>query len=968
MGNRLPPQPGEWVDRARSIEFRFEGEEFEGFAGDTVSSALLANGIRMLGRSFKYHRPRGVFGFADVDCNAMVESQDATNIRADLAPIHEGLDVRAVNTKGGLKGDWLRVLNRFGAFTPVGFYYKAFHTPRALFSFYENRLRAVAGLGSIRETNAFEATPKDYAFCDLLVVGAGPAGMSAALAAADTGARVILVDENFRGGGSLTYAEVDAKAALAMAGEWLRRIEAHPAISWRPGTQAAGYYADHWVALVDENHLTRVRAGAVVFATGGWEQPAVFHNNDLPGVCLASGVLRLLCRYSVRPFSRTVVLAANEDAYRAALVFQRSEIEVAAVVDMRPAGETGPLRKEVSREGIKVMEGTGVYEAIGGPNGQGVCGLRLCEVSESGAPSGDPGPRIDCDGLAMSVGFAPADTLLRTAGVKMQYVADLEQFLPVDCPPGIFAAGSVNGVFGLHQRAADGRHAGLEASAYLGIGNESPGVRPPRAGSGKSHSYPVASHPKGKNFVDLDEDLTLVDFENAYKEGYDSPELLKRYTTVGMGPSQGKHSNLLALRILSRARGESMAGRELTTARPFTSPVSLRHLAGRVFTPRRHTPIDRRHTQLEAEFMYAGNWLRPKYYRDGEMKREDCIAREVAAVRGAVGLIDISTLGKIEVFGPGAADFLDRVYTGRFADLKIGRTRYAAMCDESGVLVDDGLVARFADDHFYVSTTTAGSDAIYRQMQRYAIEWDYGVTLHNLTSHFAAFNIAGPRARELLQSLGELDLSPEGFPFLGCRCAGIAGVPCRLLRVGFVGELGFEIHLPADRARFLWDALEVAGGRFALRPFGVEAQRLLRLEKGHLIVGQDTDGLTNPFEAGMGWAVRMDKPFFVGQRSLRILARKPRARSLVGITFSSPMDRSLPHENNLVVEGDQIAGRVTSIGRSPTLDRAIGLAYVRPDQTAPGTEIHIKRSDGRMVHATVAETPFYDPANLVQEG
>ena len=476
----------------------------------------------------------------------------------------------------------------------------------------------------------------------------------------------------------------------------------------------------------------------------------------------------------------------------------------------------------------------------------------------------------------------------------------------------------------------------------------------------------MVSHPAGKNFIDLDEDLQLKDYENAAQEGFDSPELLKRYATFGMGPSQGKHSNLLSVRILTRIRGETMVGRQLTTARPFTTPVTLGALAGRIFTPVRRTPTHSCHRALGAKFMYAGNWLRPEYYPNAGFSREECIAEEVLSVRKRVGLIDLGTLGKLEVCGRDAARFLERIYTGRFRKLQVGMSRYGVMCDESGTIIDDGMLGRLGESHFYVSTTSTGSDAVYREFQRWALQWGLDVFLINATSHYGALNLAGRFSRTVLQPLTDVDLAPEAFPYLGIREGQVAGVKARLSRVGFVGELGYEIHVQADGAIAVWQALMEAGHSFGIRPFGIEAQRLLRLEKSHLIIGQDTDGLTHPFEAGLGWAVKMKKRFFVGQRSLAILRGKNLTRILVGFTLSGNTAGPRPKECHLVVEKDRIAGRVTSVCFSPTLRQVIGLAYVRPDQAELGTKFQIRVDKGVIVEATVTATPFYDPGNLRQ--
>lgn len=478
-------------------------------------------------------------------------------------------------------------------------------------------------------------------------------------------------------------------------------------------------------------------------------------------------------------------------------------------------------------------------------------------------------------------------------------------------------------------------------------------------------SLPITADPRGKDFVDFDEDLQVKDLEHAAQEGFDSIELLKRYTTVGMGPSQGKHSNINAARILARARNLSPDEIGLTTARPMYHPVPMKHLAGRGFTPARATPIHARHAESGAVWMLAGNWRRPEYYARNNEARDQCIAGEVAAVRNAVGLIDVGTLGKIEVHGPDAGMFLDRAYCGRYSDLGLGMTRYALMLDESGTIVDDGVIARLGEHCYYFTTTTGGSATVYRELLRLNALWGLNCTLVNVTGHRAAFNLAGPRSREVLARLTSAELSDHAFPYLGVREAPVAGVRARLLRVGFVGELGYEIHVPYSAALSVWDALVRAGTPAGLRLFGVEAQRILRLEKGHFIIGQDTDGLTDPFEAQAAWAVKMQKPFFVGQRSLRILRQRGPRQLLTGFEI----DGRAPalKECHLVIEGGDIAGRVTSVTYSDTLGKTIGLAMLKPALAGMGTTLSIRLSDGSMIQATTAAMPFYDRDNRRQK-
>ncbi|MCH2209688.1 MAG: 2Fe-2S iron-sulfur cluster-binding protein [Fuerstiella sp.] len=967
MDRRLPPRDGEWIDRTRPVTFRFEGRTYQGFAGDVLSAALWASDVRLLGRSFKYHRPRGICSLAGHDANVVVEDASRTNMRGDQLQIEPGLDVRSVNTFGGLERDRLRIMEWFSRFLPVGFYYKAFHTPRWLFPFYENQMRKVAGLGRINPDHRSRPSPKDYAFCDLLVVGAGPAGMAGAITAAEHGLKVVLVDEQPRPGGSLTWQWKGDAACKDHLNRMLQQIEVSDNIELRCRTQAAGCYADNWIGLFDNDRLTKMRAKGLLVATGCFEQPAVFQNNDLPGVMLASAAQRLIHLYAVKPFDRAVVCTANSDGYRAALDLHRAGVVVTAVVDLRHEGESGDLAQQTHDAGIDIRRGQTVTEAIPVRGQKRICGARICPLDESGQPIEQQAVRMDCDGIAVSVGWAANCGLIYQAGGRFRYSDRVQQLIPHTMPDHVFAAGRVNGVFSPQDQIKDGSRAGLVAAARIGGFSGQIPEPPLHDAPAPGHPYPVFAHTGKKNFVDLDEDLHLADFSNAHQEGYDNIELIKRFTTVGMGPSQGKLSNGSAVRILARLNEKSIDETGTTTSRPFHQPVPLNHLAGRRFHPQRRTPMHSWHVQAGGQMIHAGAWLRPEYYNSGQKSRADCIFSESENVRQRVGLIDVGTLGKLWVSGPDAVRFLERLYTGRFAKQPVGRIRYGVACDETGVIIEDGVIARLADDRFYVTATSSGAAAFYREMQRWALMWNMNVTLANATGQLAAMNLAGPQSRDVLQQLTQLDLTSEGFPYSGVRECKVAKTPATVMRVGFVGELGFEIHVPASCGLHVWTALMQAGQTAGIAPFGVEAQRQLRLEKGHLIVGQDTDALTNPYEADVGWAIGRNKSFFVGSRSLDILQKQTQNRQLVGLKFPADAGDNLPAECHLIIAGQEIAGRITSIAPRSTLGHPVAMAFVRPDLAEPGTHVQIRRDDGTLATAQVADLPFYDPQNTRQQ-
>ena len=956
--SRLPQIPGELIDRTRTLEFSFEGRRVQAYEGDTISSALLASGTRILGRSFKYHRPRGVLSACGHDANAIMQVRHAgrsiPNVRADVTRVQAGSEVRAVNTRGNLAGDRLAILDRLGAFLPVGFYYKAFYSKR-WFPRWERMFRTLAGLGEVDLSAPRRPTPKRYDFCDVLVIGAGASGLAGALAAAAQGAEVLLVEETPALGGSGRYARGGGQLDERIAG-MIDAVRASARVRVLTDTYAAGYYSDHWVALSAPDCLIKARARSVVIAQGAYEQPAVFRGNDLPGVLLASAAQRLIYHHAVRPAQRIALVTANVQGYAAALDGLAHGVEVAAVVDLRerPGAVSRAAADNLSQRGVSVHLGARHLEAAAGAGG-------TVERFSFEAPGATQSARrqLQVDGVWMSVGFAPANPLLHQAGAQLGYDSAVEQFVPRVLPAGVHACGKVNGVYDLQQRIADGRHAGASAAAGVGFGSAPAPLQRAAVEESPSHPYPVFPHPRGREFIDFDEDVQLKDIGNACQEGFDSSELLKRFSTIGMGPSQGKHSNMNALRVLARLRGEPVERVGTTTARPMFHPVPLAHLAGRGFAPERRTALHAEHQALGAVWMPAANWRRPEYYAVAGKSREQAIADEVRAVRTRVGLIDVGTLGKIEAHGPHAAQFLERIYTTRFANLKEGMTRYGLMLDEAGTIIDDGVIARLGAELFYFTTTTGNSGTLYNEFGRLSSWWGIPVGLVNVTGHYAAFNLAGPLSRVVLREHTDLNLADAAFPYLGVRQAEIAGAPCRLMRVGFVGELGYEIHVPYEQAVGVWRALMGSGARHGIQAFGVEAQRMLRLEKGHIIVGQDTDGLTNALEIEAPWALKMDKPFFVGQRSLRMLERMPRRQTLVG--FALPAQAvQLPREGHLVFDGTAIAGRVCSVGLSPTLGRCIGMALVSP-QVAAGKALRIRVGRDLHVEAELMHPPFYDP-------
>jgi sarcosine oxidase subunit alpha len=703
-----------------------------------------------------------------------------------------------------------------------------------------------------------------------------------------------------------------------------------------------------------------------------YEQPLLFANNDLPGVMLGSGVQRLLHLYGVLPGSDAVVVTANDEGWQVAADLLHAGATVAAVVDRRRTGPSAggtALKEALQSAGARLFMGSTIVAA----NGNGA--VKEALVAPVGASSGgvERGKaRVACDLIAVSVGWAPANGLLYEAGAQIAYREDRGEFVPLSLPPGIFAAGRVRGASSLARQVEEGEQAGRAAAAYAmgredglaGGTEETPAPSPENAAMNVSPIAPAAAAPQGrggKRFVCFCEDVTEKDVQMAIDEGYDSIELLKRYSTISMGPCQGKMCSLNTIHLCARATGRSVAQTGTTTARPPATPVPLGVLAGQHMEPVKETPVHDWHRDHGARMMVAGLWMRPEHYGDP--------AAEVRAVRQRVGLIDVSTLGKIRLTGPAVPRLLERIYVNRWQKLAPGRVRYGLMCNDEGIVLDDGVTACLAPQEYYMTTTSSGAGAIYEWIQWWA-QSGWGDDLHvvPLTDDFAAFNLAGPRARDVLSQLVSQDISNEAFPYMHVRLMDVAGVPCRLLRIGFTGELSYELHCPAAYGQYLWQTLLDAGADDGIMPFGVEAQRILRLEKAHIIVGQDTDALSDPFAAGMAWAVKLDKADFLGRRSLLDVSEDGPASRLTG--FKVPQSAVGPGEGSrveglqIVERGEdgalQIIGHITSCRFSPTLQEIIGLCWLPTSLVAEGQPFTIRLADGPLLQARVHEGAFYD--------
>ncbi|MDA0335984.1 MAG: (2Fe-2S)-binding protein, partial [bacterium] len=773
-----------------------------------------------------------------------------------------------------------------------------------------------------------------------------PAGLSAAAAASAQGARVLLIDENPALGGHLRYSRPDDATSARVAQCQQKLVQAGATIL--TDTAVVGWYQDHWLSAVRGNRLFKIRAGAVVVASGAFEAPSVFSGNDRPGIMLGTAVQRLLHQYGVTPGQRAVVVTANDTGWAVAADLLAAGVEIAAVVDERSAPTASVDADLLKAAGAIIWQGY----TIGAARGKNaVEEVTLVAVDGSARPQ-----NIRCDLVALSTTWVPSAELAYMAGARSRYDDNLAEMRLDELPEGLFLAGRVAGPCSDEDEWLQGTRAGIVAAGKT----ESAAVRQDGALLTARTSALVAA-PKvsgDKRFVCLCEDVTDVDIETAIAEGFDSIELLKRYSTVGMGPCQGRMCGLNGIRLCARATGKSVQDTGRTTGRPPVTPVSLGVLAGQKMEPVQLSAVHDWHVDQGARMMVAGPWMRPEHYGDA--------AAEVRAVRESVGIIDVSPLGKLQLTGPGVAAMLERLYVNNWQDLKRGRVRYGIMCNDEGVVLDDGVCACLGQEEWYVSTTSSGASSALEWMEWWRQSgWGNGVHITDLTETHAAFNLAGPQSRALLQTLTDRDLSNEKFPYMRARRAEVAGVPCLLLRLGFTGELGYEIHCPAGFGRYLWERLIDAGEAYGLKPFGVEAQRILRLEKAHFIVGQDTDGLTDPIAADAAWAVQLDKECdFLGRRALaRISAEGPKQR-LVGFRTGRRADTLVEGLQIVRPNGTgkpQIIGWVSSCRFSPTLQETIGLCWLPTDLAGRAeSPLHIY-TDGRLEEARVHHGPFYDP-------
>ena len=1002
MSTRLA-RGGRLIDTTKPVEFQFNGKRLRGYQGDTLASALLANDQMMVGRSFKYHRPRGVVASGAEEPNGLVNlgqgGKFEPNQRVTTTELFDGLYATSQNHWPTLEFD-VGVINTYlSRFLPAGFYYKMFMYPRAFWKHvYEPFIRQSAGLGKAPKDRDADTYEHFYFYCDVLVIGGGIAGLAAALEAGRSGARVLVMEQTAHWGGRAVVdgTEIDGKPAQDWVNETLQALEGMDNVTIRTRMMGAGVYdhgyilgyerlTDHAPDMAGPRHrLWRIRAKQTVTATGAIERPLSFAGNDLPGVMLAAAVRDFAVNWGVSVGDRTVVVTNNDDAYRTALALVDAGLSVPAILDARLEG-AGDLGAAAAAKGIRILKGYGVAKVTGTRR---VAGVAVCLQAGEGAVT----EVIPCEAVAMSGGWSPVVHLWSHCGGKLTWDEDQAMFRPdatrpptgADGAAFVRTAGTANGHLAASAVLADAVEAGRAAAKAAGAKPKT-GKAPSTNDDTAAPMMPVWLMPQGagyalrsKAWLDYQNDVKVSDVQLAAREGYESVEHTKRYTTLGMATDQGKLSNINGLAVLSKALDQAIPQTGTTTFRPPYTPISMGAIGGaardELFQPIRKTPISAYHDAVKADLEPVGHWRRPYAFPRGGESAHDAVNREVVNTRENVGLLDASTLGKLIVKGPDAGKFLDMMYTNMMSTLPVGKCRYGLMCSENGFLSDDGVVARIDEDTWLCHTTTGGADRIHAWMEDWlqCEWWDWKVYVANVTEQFAQIAVVGPKARKVLEKLGGMDVSKETLPFMQWSDGTLGGFPVRIYRISFSGELSYEIATPASYGRAFWDALMAAGEEFGMMPYGTEGLHILRAEKGFIMIGDETDGTIIPQDLNLGWAISKKKEDYLGKRAQeRSHMTDPNRWKLVGL---ETLDGSVLEDGaHAIAEGRNAngqrntQGRVTSTYWSANLKRGIAMGLVLNGPDRMGDVLEFTKTGGGTVKAKIVDQVFYDKAGEKQD-
>jgi len=982
------------VDRSQSVRFTFDGKAYVGYQGDTIASALLANGVSLVGRSWKYHRPRGFVGDGAEEPNGLFQVEEGAhtipNVRGTQAEIYEGMVVHSTNAWPSLNFDVMAVFSKLARFLPAGFYYKTFMWPQRFWMAYEHIIRKASGLGESPTLPDPDHYEKTHAHCDVLVVGSGPSGLTAALAAGRSGARVILADEQAEFGGRLLNETtlVDQQSASDWIANTLQELATLPEVRLLKRATVFGYHDGNFTTIAERltDHLPlaktagareklwKVRAKHVILATGAHERPIAFGNNDVPGVMLASAASAYVNRYGIKLGRKVVVMTNNDSAYQAALNLEAVGAAV-TVVDVRSQSH-GDLAERARDKNIRVL----VKHAISAVKGKKqVRGAVIQPLSNDGITVKPGGLTIECDLILSSGGWNPAIHLLAQSGGKARWNETKLCFVPDVIVQEQTSVGAADGKFTLQECLQQGAEVGAKAARLCGfkVKKSNPPVTVALKQEAIKPMWHVATDIKPwrgpKQFIDPQNDVSVADIYLAAREGFESIEHVKRYTALGFGTDQGKLGNIMGMAILADALGQDIQSTGTTTFRPNYTPVSFGTIAGpdingTLFDPVRKTAMHTWHQENGALFENVGQWHRPWYYpKAGETMRE-AVDRECLAARTSVGIMDASTLGKIEIVGKDAGEFLNRIYTNAWKKLGIDCARYGFMLGEDGMVMDDGVTVRLEENRYFMHTTTGGAASVLNWMELWLqTEWpELEVYLTSVTDHWATAAVVGPNSRKVVEKVvSGIDFSASAFPFMTSREGRMADQIVRVNRISFSGELAYEVNINANYGKALWQALMEAGAEFDITPYGTETMHVLRAEKGFVIVGQDTDGSVTADDLGMRWILSKNKDF-LGRRSLsREDNLRDDRKQLVGLLTKNPKE-VLPEGGQILNQPQEplpaaMQGHVTSSYYSAYLDHSIALALVTRGRDRMGDTVYVPLANGQVIEAKITSSVFLDP-------
>ncbi len=997
MSENLRVKSSNFIDETSRIFFKFNGKTYYGFKGDTLASALLANDVHLVGRSFKYHRPRGIMTSGSEEPNAIVQVGNdkaitEPNVRATEVEIYNGLEAKSQNCWPSVNFDIGGINNFLSPLLPAGFYYKTFMWPASFWEKYEIAIRHSAGLGRSPTKPDTDIYEHRYVHCDVLVIGAGISGIMAAKTAAQNNLNTLLLDEKNELGGTTIYQNSDNfKIDNKISSEWLNdeieELKKLDNLEIKTRTSVAAYHGynyllarenltDHLSKDEKENkvrqRLLKIRAKKVIIATGSLERPLIFNNNDRPGIMLSSAVKKYADYYGVICGKKNIFFTNNDTAYESAISLYKKGINVHCIIDIRESSNSS-IVKEAQDLGIKIYWSHSVVDTHGYKKLKQITIMELSKDGQSFANSNKI--VLDCDCLGIAGGWTPAVHLFTQSGGKLKFREEDQVFIPNLYPSKQISIGSCNGDFELDQII---KNSSDTLKDFLEIDNtdyDNLTVKTTKETS-KKNIWLLPSDKfigKTKPFVDYQNDATAKDIKLALREGFRSIEHVKRYTTTGMGTDQGKLGNMHALGIIADTTGVKMGEVGTTTFRPPYTPLTFGTIVGRnvgeYFDVFRRTPMNDWHINNKAEFENVGQWKRAWYYPVNGETMHEAVQRESKATRESAGILDASTLGKIDIQGSDASEFLNRVYTNAWTKLAIGKCRYGLMLNEDGMVYDDGVTTRLGENHYIMTTTTGGAANVMSKLEDYLqTEWpELDVYLTSVTDHFATATIGGPNSKKILNKLiPDLDLSDENFPHMSFKEEKIGKINCRIMRISFTGELSYEINIQASYGKSLWEQCIDAGKEFNITPYGTETMHLLRAEKGFIIVGQDTDGTMTPIDLQMDWVVSKKKYDFIGKRSLyRSDTMREDRKQMVGLLTDDP--------NTVLEEGAQIVsefnqnpvqmlGHVTSSYFSPNLNKSIALAVVKGGKNMMDKKLFIPMED-KTINVTVVDPIFLDKEN-----